>query len=168
MTPFAPRALDRGLTGVMVGLLRVAEEKLSDNEAAGEMQDHEIRSRAEELLEPIGDRAERVAGAPRGDYARALVGQRLDEWEKAANDQNARLGYERTQHSGDLKGLVHKPGVKPWDSGTVGLSMREVEPELGLILDKSDDVEERPWSMNSKKTDGSSAKEYAQGGSENV
>ena len=168
VTPFAPRALDRGLTGVMVGLLRVAEEKLSDNEAAGKMRDHEIRSRAEELLVPIGDRAERVAGAPRGDYARALVGQRLDEWEKAANDQNARLGYERTQHSGDLKGLVHKPGVKPWDSGTVGLSMREVEPELGLILDKSDDVEERPWSMNSKKTDSSSAKEYAQGGSENV
>ena len=45
--------------------------------------------------------------------------------------------------------------------------MREVEPELGLILDKSEDFENRSWTMNQKKTEKSDKKDDAQGDSKN-
>src|SRR5207253_3887961 len=61
VTPFAPRALDRGLAGVLVSLIRLAGEEYNENAAAGTL-DRRHPS-VERAVEAIVSRAQHVTGS---------------------------------------------------------------------------------------------------------
>ena len=73
MTPFSARALDRGLSGVMVALMRFWEERLNGNLKAGELQDADPLM--PDVFDQIIDRAVKALG---DSSAGALIRQMLN------------------------------------------------------------------------------------------
>lgn len=139
VTPFAPRALDRGLTGVMVGWLRLGHEDYNPNLGAEEL-NSVTKPEVAMLKQVVGGRAGRVTDAKDVQgLAEDMIGERCDEWVEKATRGGRRLGYEagkrRKTGEGDIAGLLKKPGRHPWDHFTVPMSMREVEPGVRLVMD---------------------------------
>lgn len=136
VTPFAPRAMDRGLTGTVVSLLRLANDDLNPNLGAGEL-DSPTRPEIETVRESVSDRAWSVTDLSIVKRnADAMIADRLDRWIKEASRPGRSLGYETERRHGDVAALLKKPGVHAWDEFTVPMSMREVEPGVRLVMDK--------------------------------
>jgi hypothetical protein len=135
VTPFSPRALDRGLSGVLVSLVRLQGPQLNGNEKAQEfVRDHPAVRQA---VETIVERVERGADGARAAEVRALLESRLDVWGRSARQmqaQGGRLGYE-TRSDGATIGLLRPAEVGQWDTFTCLNSLREVEPAINLVLD---------------------------------
>ena len=147
VTPFAPRALDRGLTGAMVGWIRLNIEEYNPNLGAGSL-DSVVKPVIAEAKRIFAQRAGRVTDSKEGQHLAAdMVGQRCDEWVKEATRGGRRLGYEasrgRKAGAGDIAALLKKPGTQPWDQFTVPLSLREVEAGVRLVM-KTDHLPEGP------------------------
>src|SRR5204863_5087443 len=68
VTPFAPRAMDRGLTGTIVSLLRLSDEVLNATLGAGQLKTAGI-PKAEDANASISDRAGKVADIAKGKAA---------------------------------------------------------------------------------------------------
>ena len=153
VTPFASRALDRGLTGAMVSMIRLNNEDYSPNLGASQMQTagNPIGIAAKET---VGRRAGNVVNMSAKKHSDTMVDVRLDRWVKEAKVPGRKLGYEKANRQGDVINLLKKPGVAAWDEFTVPMSMREVEPGVRLIMDKDKrtDDDEPHWEMK-KKTD---------------
>jgi len=149
VTPFSPRALDRGLTGILVSYIRLLGEAFNANEKAGELErQHPFVDTA---LEAIARRAGLVTGSQQnGDQVRQLIEERLDEWLAKAGVQGsgAVLGYQipRGPGRGRTVKLLKKPADEDWDTFTCLNSLRDVEPEVPLIL--KDGGMDRPSSAN--------------------
>jgi hypothetical protein len=156
VTPFAPRALDRGLTGTMVSCLRLGNEDYNPNLGAGRM-NSVSKPEVGSLKQVISQRGGRVTGATEvGKLAEAMVGERCDEWVKEATRGGRRLGYEagrkRKVGEDDIAALLKRPGLQPWGRFTVPLSLREVEASVRLIMN-SDNLPEGPaWKSKPPKT----------------
>ena len=137
VTPFASRALDRGLSGVFVSLVRLASEKYNRNNKAGDI----LRAGDEltQAADAIGKRAGKVARSAL-PQAEQLLEHRIDEWKKQARDKAAILGYE-SKKDGKTVGLLTHSAGQPWEPFTCLNSLRDVEPEVLLIHD--DGMEER-------------------------
>ena len=71
VTPFAPRALDRGLTGSMVSLLRLDHNGLNPNDGAGKFEKSNSKE-ADHAVERLSERASRVKDKPGVAHAIAL------------------------------------------------------------------------------------------------
>lgn len=135
VTPFAPRARDRGLSAVLVSLIRDAELAMNPNAAAQDL------DRASELValavEAIRSRAGEVqTDAQITGLVEDELDSRLDGWLARAQQAlktGARLGYQEARDS-DTVGLLRRPGTEPWDRFTALNSLRDVEPTVGLIL----------------------------------
>jgi hypothetical protein len=134
-TPFSDRALDRGLTGVLVTLMRHGAMAALPNTAAhsvplsgpgvGALAD-EVRRRAEVVTHDAGQ-AELVRGG---------LQKRLDSWSgHRAAVKTGRLGYEE---AADVTGLLQAPEEGTWSLWSAPRSLREVEPEVVLQLDFDD------------------------------
>ena len=137
VTPFAPRALDRGLTGVLVSLLRLSEPDWNANRGAG---DGRPRRRA------------RVAGASRRSATRAddQIGQQaarttLDRARRPrcstrGSRRQARRPARRSSTSAAARATpTSSPaaGARASTAGTtwtVPTSLRDVEPAVPLAL----------------------------------
>ncbi len=65
----------------------------------------------------------------------AELNERLDQWlAEAQRTAGGRiLGYD-DERDGVTVGLLHRPGLDPWDDFTCLNSLRDVEPNVGLIL----------------------------------
>ncbi|GAA1882099.1 DISARM system helicase DrmA [Streptantibioticus ferralitis] len=133
VTPFADRAVDRGLTGVLVALVRDLKQEYNANRGAqffdthGELADHVVRylqRRAEAVTED-----DRV-GAELG----RRLGLRLKEWERRRKAPGAVLGYRSTRRQGDVTGLLKEPDGSHWQPMTCPTSLREVEPPVNLMF----------------------------------
>ena len=151
VTPLAPRALDRGLTGMMLSWLRLAKEEFNSNLGAEKM-DSASRPEVGETKSVVSERAWRVTDQKAVQkLAEAMVGERCDEWIKEATRGGRRLGYEagKTRKLGedDIAALLKKPGVKSWDHFTVPMSMREVEPGVRLVMLTDNLLEGPPWKL---------------------
>jgi hypothetical protein len=134
VTPFAARALDRGLTALLVSLVRLADEEFNENSRA-EALDRNCKV-VKEAVEAIVRRAEEVHGSKEaGKEVRAMLERRLDEWRARAEHLagGGRLGY-RDKRDGVTKGVLRPPGLGEWDAFTCLNSLRDVEPTVGLIL----------------------------------
>jgi hypothetical protein len=155
VTPFAPRAMDRGLTGAMVGLLRLENEELNPNEGAQAF-DSPVKDSASKVREAISNRAWKVTNSKAAkNTADNMVAERLDKWVKEAIKPGRCLGYEKVRNRGDLAALLKKPGASVWDEFTVPMSMREVEPGVRLIMDDAMSSTEPPrWKPQVAKKDG--------------
>lgn len=135
VTPFAPRALDRGLTALLVALVRLSQGKYAPNEAAGliERKDPLVQ----EALDLIAQRAALVEESKAvGDAVRKGLERRLDEWlaEAAPKPGGARLGY-KSRRDGITRPLLERAGLSNWETFTCLNSLRDVEPTADLVLE---------------------------------
>ncbi|WP_457593103.1 DISARM system helicase DrmA [Hydrogenimonas sp.] len=151
VTPFAPRAMDRGLTGTMVSMARMRYDELAPNEGASKL----TRSddpRIVAVKETLVHRAENVRNPETGKLAEAMVQARVDIWTKEARELARTLGYDTRHGKGTVAALLKRPGVETWNERTVPTSMREVEPGVRLILEERRlDEETMPkWKMRKK------------------
>ncbi len=133
VTPFADRALDRGLTGVLTSLVRNLKQQYNGNRGAqsfdvrGELADHVVRSlqrRAEDVT------ADRHAG----DELGVRLKQRLDHWDHRRKAPGAVLGYGTAPRQADVTPLLRKPDGMRWQLMTCPTSLREVEPPVQLMF----------------------------------
>jgi len=135
VTPFAPRARDRALTGVLTALVRLAGPELDGNLAAGSIaRDHPLVRAA---IETIVRRSELTSEHPeRPDVVRAELNERLDQWlrEAARREGGRRLGYQSARDSLTVN-LLQQPSLENWQLFTCLQSLRDVEPEIDLVLD---------------------------------
>lgn len=136
VTPFSPRAIDRGLTGTMLSIMRLENDGLNPNEGAGTIE----RSDQSEIIQMVGVLTKRASNVTEltatGDFAERELKERADEWAKEASKGGRILAYEkRGQHRDRTVALIKAPGLQAWDNWTVPMSMREVEPGVRLIMD---------------------------------
>ncbi len=154
VTPFAPRAVDRALAGVVVALARLGFDELTPPRGAGEIwkRKDEVKDFVAKVL---GDRAERHADLP-PDEAEALrkklIGRAanlLSAWQAVA-DQQGELGG--LQYQREVEGparLLHMPldperaklSPKSWQQFKANRSLRDVEPTVGLYMKRLDESE---------------------------
>ncbi len=151
VTPFAPRALDRGLTGTMISWLRLLDDEYNPNLGAEQM-DSATRPEVTKAKKLLADRGWLVSGHKAiQQLTEDMVEERCDEWIKEATRGGRHLGYEagkkRKQGEDDIAALLRKPGHQAWDLFTVPMSMREVEPGVRLIMDTGNLPEGPPWQL---------------------
>jgi hypothetical protein len=132
VTPFAPRALDRGLTALLVALAR--HERLDWNPETAAQNVDTSSARAAAIVEAIRDRAATVTGrAEVGEEVAKATRYRLDLWQGEQAITGRKLAY-RGKADGTTKGLLAPPDVAPWDEWTCLTSLRDVEPGIRLLL----------------------------------
>jgi hypothetical protein len=134
-TPFSDRAVDRGLTGVLVTAMRHSGMAALGNTAAGTLP--LAGTCVDQLLEEIRTRAERVThDTGQALDVRARLQHRLDDWQgRRAAVTAGRLGYEV---GADVTGLLVDPDSGSWDLWSAPRSLREVEPQVSLQLGLAD------------------------------
>jgi superfamily II DNA/RNA helicase len=135
VTPFSARALDRGLSAVLVALARLTSEEFNHNEKALQVyKNPEFIKRIESL---IVSRALSVTGSQDiADQTAVLLQQRLAFWKKEAlrsKNTGAPLLYHKAKPS------VGAPLLSYAEDGEWGLftclnSLRDVESPVQLIL----------------------------------
>ncbi|MFO1419611.1 MAG: DISARM system helicase DrmA [Candidatus Competibacteraceae bacterium] len=154
VTPFAPRALDRALAAVVVGLARHADSTLTPPLGAGALESHRPRFEAA-LIRVLTDRATGHAALPAAEAAalRQNVGDRikdlLDAWCQIAHeaaDVGGALQYQSEAPTGQrlLYGFLHpKPPTRAYKF-RANRSMRDVEPSVNLWLKTLDNQDVAP------------------------
>ncbi|URN14828.1 MULTISPECIES: DISARM system helicase DrmA [Streptomyces] len=143
VTPFTRRALDRGVAATYVAALRQAAYENSRNLDAHDVDlDGPL---AREVERRLLERAERVGG----ERPRQYLGERLDrlkdEWRRKRDENSSALGYRKEKHKAAVvNGLLRRADGSRWTELTVGMSMRETENEINLLLPGSGDFAENP------------------------
>jgi hypothetical protein len=148
VTPFAARALDRGLVGALVALARHAAPELAPPTGAeaipGVRADVERRALDAFLgrlsRQPIPDENER---RERERSVRNRVVDLLDSWKAVLDDTLAagvHLSYQRHEPGSKpgttlLRDVLDRPGDTPHhDKFRVGRSLRDVEPVVNVFV----------------------------------
>lgn len=154
VTPFAARALDRGLTGTMVSWLRLDHAEYNPNLGAGEL-DSASKPEVADLKRILSQRGGRVTDSREVQkLVEDMVGERCDEWAKEATRAGRKLGYEagrkRKKGEDDVAALLKRPGLQAWDRFTVPLSLREVEPGVRLVMNHGVLPEGPAWKTRPK------------------
>ncbi|MFT4103678.1 MAG: helicase-related protein, partial [Burkholderiaceae bacterium] len=135
VTPFAARAVDRGLSAVLAALVRLPGATYSANQAAGQLD--RTAALVQAALEAIARRAAEVTqSSAEGVRVQQLLQRRLDHWlrEAAPKPGGARLGYQM-ERDGLTRALLQKAGLGDWELFTCLGSLRDVEPSVNLLLD---------------------------------
>jgi hypothetical protein len=135
VTPFSARALDRGLSGVLVALVRLRDQRLNANPKAGELQDTDPVMPL--VIDRIIARAVQALGDPSvGALVNQMLMERRDYWlNRVHNQTDHRLGYR--DDSNGVVGLLKQPGPGDWEKFTCLNSLRDVEGTVDLILDQN-------------------------------
>jgi ATP-dependent helicase YprA (DUF1998 family) len=135
VTPFAERALDRGLSGALVALVRLSVAELTPPNAV--MHIAQFRAQAQQLVEHFVSRAD----GDDQDKVRRWATNRLDNWEKAIAKAASTFCYSRYDEGPKEPTLLRlalddnltelPPERKKFIAPT---SMRDVEPTVHLWL----------------------------------
>lgn len=146
VTPFSARAMDRGLTGSLLSLMRLENDAFSPNEGAGKLE----KSDQSEITEAIDVLVKRAWNVSELSSTKTLAEQELreraDEWAKKVSVPGRILAYEkRGAQAATTKALISSPGIETWDNWTVPMSMREVEPGVRLIMNTSHIADDHDW-----------------------
>jgi hypothetical protein len=154
VTPFSPRALDRGLAGNVVALARHMHTPLTPPRGATEI----LRERGKLafVLDALEERAAACALVT-GDEAKELgasvrnrVEDLLDKWKMLANDLEKIGGHMQYQprELGDARPLLHqfldtelRTLPEEYKKFRANRSMRNVEPGVGVRVKDLDDKE---------------------------
>ena len=149
-TPFSPRALDRGLTGMSVALMRAKSEDLAPNEGAGTMQSPSHPSVAD-ATKLVADRTWTVTQEPNmRDLAEEAMKERGDDWADKAQVPGRQLVYSDWNAGAQSVSLMEQPGTGAWTKWTAPTSMREVEPGVPLLLDRRTSNRDPQWKVRIK------------------
>jgi hypothetical protein len=135
VTPFASGALSRGLTALLVSCVRLRGTEFNANKKASRIdRNHPY---VQEAVTTILRRAELVGpgDAQFISTLKAELNERLDRWlAEAQQTAGGRvLGYDE-ERDGITVGLLNRPGLEAWDDFTCLNSLRDVEPNVGLIF----------------------------------
>ncbi|MBV8500244.1 MAG: helicase [Paucibacter sp.] len=146
VTPFSPRAMDRGLTGALLSLMRLDNDAFSPNVGAGEL-DKSDQPEITEAIDVLVRRAWNVSETTTiKNLAERELKERADEWAKEVSVPGRTLAYEkRGQQAAMMKNLIESPGLKAWSNWTVPMSMREVEPGVRLIMNTGHILDDHGW-----------------------
>lgn len=132
VTPFSARALDKGLSGVMVAEVRLLEDRMNGNRAAGSLASNDPMLAL--VINSITERAEKTTGLPEAKLTRQMLEERRDIWLARVNNQTDHaLGYKR--ESDAVVELLTPAGAKNKDRFACLNSLRDVEGTVNLILD---------------------------------
>jgi len=133
-TPFADRALDRGLAAVLVALMRHARPEFEPEGGAHLVPDHRNDADLVAAIEVLATRAEYVTGDPAiGKRVRQHANALMDKWAHARKEiQQGGLTYRKAGDNA-IPLLVSSPTKQ--EPFSVGWSLREVEPEINLVID---------------------------------
>lgn len=134
VTPFSARALDRGLAGVMVALMRLWDDHLNGNLKAGEVADTDpLWAKVFDVLIKRGTNATHdPAVAARIKSMLAIL---RDEWlSRVHNQKDHKLVYKA--EGGATVGLLVQAGDADWEKFTCLNSLRDVEGTVDLVLDQ--------------------------------
>jgi len=139
VTPFSPGALQRGLSGLLVSLVRLRSAEFNSNEAASRITTG--NPYVQDAIETIARRAELIGDRTTGDFCRAELRSKADLWQaEAQNTTGGRtLTYTESYGAdGPKKGttvtLLQSPGMERWEEFTCLNSLREVEPSVKFII----------------------------------
>lgn len=135
VTPFSPRALDRGLSGVLVSLVRLAVTELARHRDAESFDRNHAAVRA--AVDAIVARAARVGGERASRrLVEDMLQHRLDLWAAAARPQpgRGRLGYTPRVDS-ETRPLLKGPESEGYAPFICPTSLRNVESTVPLVLD---------------------------------
>lgn len=139
VTPFSPGALQRGLAGLLVSMVRLRGVEFNPNDAASRVTTS--NPYVQDAVETIAKRAELIGdGKMTGDFCRAELLKKADLWQaEAQNTAGGRiLTYKEPFGEGAKKGttvnLLHSPGLERWEEFTCLNSLREVEPPVKFII----------------------------------
>ncbi len=149
VTPFAPRALDRGLSALLVALIRLSGDKYATNAAAARIDRNDPA--VKRALDTIAERAALVEESKTvGDAVRKQLAAGLDLWMARAipREGGAKLGYKDAR-DGVTQGLLEQPGRGPWEKFTCPTSLRDVEAPVDLILEDGGLDDEGPRGFGS-------------------
>jgi hypothetical protein len=125
VTPFAPGAISRGLTALLVSCVRQQGVEFNANDRAQRLDRQHPSVQA--VIELIARRAHHVgSGAAVEHQVRAELNDRLDQW----------LAEAQKSAGGRILAFLNRPSLNPWNDFTCLNSLREVEPTAGLILDE--------------------------------
>ena len=153
VTPFSPRALDRGLAGTLIALVRQGHLPMTPPKGAGEILRE--RPRLDFAVDALADRAQSHAKMDPADAAklRQTVQQRaldlLDEWSKYAKElSDAGVALQYQLEAGAARRLLFEflnPELKLLPPRhrkfRANRSMRDVEPSVNLWVRTLDGVE---------------------------
>ncbi len=129
VTPFAERAIDRGLAALLVSGGRMTTTTLNPNTSAATIDRH-IRDLSATKA-TIGRRADNLVGTSLGREILASLDNLLDHWRWTAGRPGmGTLEYKKDQSPG----LLRQAGKGPWDKFTCLNSMRDVEATTALVL----------------------------------
>jgi hypothetical protein len=138
VTPFSPRALDRGLSGVYVSEVRLLSDQYNANEDAGKV--NWPNAMIDDIEKEISRRAGLVTISEKvKELTASMLSARRDEWLNriTAASGGAVLTYQM-RRTGRALPLLKQPTEKG-DSHFICLnSLRDVEPQVRLILDDHD------------------------------
>jgi hypothetical protein len=131
VTPFAARSLDRGLSALLVTLIRHAGKLYNGNDEARNVdRTHDYVKNA---IDRIVARIKKIEGSESlGEDVRQGLKQRLDEW-MTMQDRTPTLGY-KGRKDGVTVGLLKSAEAGDWDTFTCLNSLRDVEACSSLIL----------------------------------
>jgi len=131
VTPFAPRAIDRGLAALLVTLVRHGEQQLNPNLAAREVDG--LPGFAETAIQVIRRRVENIEDAALAEEVKARLGNLAHEWASQASNTPT-LVYRRRGRDDVSVPLLRAPEEQDWQPFTCLNSLRDVEPSSRLIL----------------------------------
>ena len=134
VTPFASSALDRGLTALLISLVRLAGEEFNGNDRAGKIErNHPYIHSA---IKTIVERAEQLEGLAIGDRVKQELEVKLDRWLNRISsiEKGTTLKYRVSRTDGTAIDLIKPAGQGMWNDFTCLNSLRNVEPTIGLIL----------------------------------
>lgn len=153
VTPFSPRALDRGLAGVVVALARQGHEPMTPPKGAREVLNE--RGQLNFVADKMSERAAnyKEMSPEDAESLRQQVRDRtlglLDSWKGIADkyhNQGVELQYQR--EIGGAQRLLYEflhPDLKqlpsPHEKFRANRSMRDVEPSVNLWMKTLDDIE---------------------------
>lgn len=161
VTPFSPRAMDRGLTGAMLALMRNRYELFSPNPGAGALNSP---SRPE-MVSTVASVTERTweitEDSAKKNLATAEMKSRADEWAKEVAVPGRLLVYQKYGAGPTAYALLEAPGIRPWSTWTVPMSMREVEPGVNLVMEDDRSNQDPVWCPRPTDDDATDAEESA-------
>jgi hypothetical protein len=132
VTPFADRAIDRGLTGVLVSLVRELDRAYNGNLRAQDFDRNSLL--ADHVVRFLTRRAD-IDGERRvRRRVEDELDNRLDMWATNRFTPGRRLAYDRPRQSDDIAGLLRRPEEGRWSKMTCPTSLRDVEPGIQLLL----------------------------------
>ncbi len=145
VTPFSPRAMDRGLTGAMLALMRNRFEPFAPNPGAGALTSPSLPAMMS-TIDSVTERTWEVTeDSAKKNLATAEMRSRADEWSKEAAVPGRMLVYQKYGAGPTAYALLEAPGIRPWSTWTVPMSMREVEPGVNLVMEDDRSNQDPAW-----------------------